>query len=63
MLLFGDATVMNGTKHNDDAKTVFTVRSEESLDLLKAFLKIEDPKLRADIIAMVKQTARAQPKR
>jgi hypothetical protein len=54
---------MNATKHDNDAKTVFTVRSEESLELLKAFLMIEDPKLRADIIAMVKQTARGQPKR
>jgi hypothetical protein len=56
-------TVMNGTKHDNDAKTVVTVGSEESLELLKAFLMIEDPKLRADIISMVKQTARVQPKR
>ena len=53
---------MNRTKYDNDAKTVFTVKSEESLELLKAFLMIEDPKLRADIIAMVKQTASVQPK-
>jgi len=53
---------MNRTKYDNDAKTVFTVKSEESLELLKAFLMIEDPELRADIISMVKQTASVQPK-
>jgi hypothetical protein len=33
---------MNRTKYDNDAKTVFTVKSEESLELLKAFLMIED---------------------
>jgi hypothetical protein len=53
---------MNRTKYDDDVKTAFTVKSEESLELLKAFLMIEDPKLRADIVSIVKQTARVQPK-
>jgi hypothetical protein len=53
---------MNRTKYDNDAKTAFTVKSEESLELLKAFLMIEDPKLRADIISIVKQTARVQLK-
>jgi hypothetical protein len=53
---------MNRTKYDNDAKTAFAVKSEESLELLKAFLMIEDPKLRADIISIVKQTARVQPK-
>jgi hypothetical protein len=53
---------MNRANHDNDGKTAFTVKSEESLELLKAFLMIEDPKLRADIISMVKQTARVQPK-
>jgi hypothetical protein len=43
---------MNRTKYDDVAKTTFTVKSEESLELLKAFLMIEDPKLRADIISI-----------
>jgi hypothetical protein len=58
----GGCSVMNRTKYDNDAKTAFAVKSEESLELLKAFLMIEDPKLRADIISIVKQTARVQPK-
>jgi hypothetical protein len=43
---------VNRANHDNDAKTAFTVKSEESLELLKAFLMIEDPKLRADIISI-----------
>jgi hypothetical protein len=58
----GGCSVMDRTKYDNDAKAAFTVKFEESLELLKAFLMIEDPKLRADIISIVKQTARVQPK-
>jgi hypothetical protein len=54
---------MSATKHDDNnAKTAFTIKPEESLELLKAFLMIEDPELRAEIISSVKQTARLQSK-
>jgi hypothetical protein len=52
---------MNGTKYDNDTKSVFAVPTEESLELLKAFLMIEDPRRRAEIISMVKQTAGVAP--
>jgi hypothetical protein len=60
--LLGDATVMNELRHDNNAKMAFTVKPEESLELLKTFLMVEDPKLRADIVSTVKQMARVQPK-
>ena len=61
--LLWDATVMNEQKGDNDAKTGFTVKPEEGLELLKIFLTIQDAKLRADVISTVKQMARAQPNR
>ena len=54
---------MSEMQDDQNTKSKFAVKHEESLELLKDFLMIEDPKLRADIISMVKQTARVQPKR
>ena len=54
---------MNETRDDQNATSKFAVNHEERLELLKAFLMIKDPRLRADIISMVKQTARVQPKR
>ena len=59
----GNGTAMNEMQDDQNTKSKFAVKHEESLELLKDFLMIEDPKLRADIISMVKQTARVQPKR
>ena len=59
----GNGTAMSEMQDDQNTKSKFAVKHEESLELLKAFLMIEDPKLRADIISMVKQTARVQPKR
>ena len=53
---------MNELKHDNNAKIAFTVKPEESLELLKTFLMVEDPKLRADIVSTVKQMARIRPK-
>jgi hypothetical protein len=61
--LLGDGTAMNETRDDQNATSKFAVNHEERLELLKAFLMIKDPRLRADIISMVKQTARVQPKR
>lgn len=49
---------MNEQKGDNDAKTRFTVKPEEGLELLKIFLTIQDAKLRADVISTVKQMAR-----
>ena len=54
---------MSEMQDDQNTKSKFAVKHEESPGLLKDFSMIEDPKLRADIISMVKQTARVQPKR
>ena len=61
-VFLGDATAMNETKDEQNAKPRLAVRHEESLELLKAFLMIEDPRLRAEIISTVKKTASRQTK-
>jgi len=53
---------MNETKVKQGAKSIFAVKHEESPELLKAFLMIEDPTLRAEIISTVKKTASRQTK-
>ena len=61
-VFLGDGTAMNETKDEQNAKPRLAVRHEESLELLKAFLMIEDPRLRAEIISTVKKTASGQTK-
>jgi hypothetical protein len=51
---------MNETKAEQDANSIFAVKHEESLELLKAFLMIKDPRLRAEIISSIKKTASGQ---
>jgi hypothetical protein len=51
---------MNETTDKQSAKPTLAVKHEESLELLKAFLMIRDPRLRAEIISRVKKTAGAQ---
>ena len=53
---------MDETKDEQNAKPALAVKHEESLELLKAFLMIKDPKLRAAIISSVKKTASDQTK-
>ena len=53
---------MNETKVEQGAKSIFAVKHEESLELLKAFLMIRDPRLRAEIISSIKKTASGQTK-
>jgi hypothetical protein len=48
---------MNETRDEANAKPSIAVKHEESLELLKAFLMIKDPRLRAEIISAVKKTA------
>jgi hypothetical protein len=51
---------MNETPDQQNAKPTVAVEHQESLELLKAFLMIKDPKLRAEIISSVKKTACGQ---
>jgi hypothetical protein len=51
---------MNETQDEQNAKPAVAVKHEESLELLKAFLMIKDPRLRAEIISTVKKTACGQ---
>jgi hypothetical protein len=51
---------MNETQNEHNANPIFAAKPEESLELLKAFLSIRDPKLRAEIISAVKKTANGQ---
>ena len=53
---------MNETKDEQNARPRLAVKHEEILELLKAFLMIEDPTLRAEIISTVKKTASRQTK-
>jgi hypothetical protein len=55
--LFGDEAAMDQTPDEANAKPGIAVKHEESLELLKAFLMIRDPTLRAEIISTVKKTA------
>jgi hypothetical protein len=48
---------MNEPQDEQSANPTVAVKYEESLELLKAFLMIRDPKLRAEIISTVKKTA------
>jgi hypothetical protein len=48
---------MSQTPDEANAKPTIAVKHEESLELLKAFLMIKDPTLRAEIISTVKKTA------
>jgi hypothetical protein len=48
---------MSQTPDEANAKPTIAVKHEESLELLKAFLMIKDPMLRAEIISTVKKTA------
>jgi hypothetical protein len=59
----GDGTAMNETKDEQNAKPTLAVKHEESLELLNAFLMINDPGLRAEIISTVKKTASGQTKK
>jgi len=54
---------MNETKDEQNAKPTLAVKHEESLELLNAFLMINDPGLRAEIISTVKKTASGQTKK
>jgi hypothetical protein len=54
---------MNETPDEHNAKPTFAVKYEESLELLKAFLMIKDPRFRAEIISIVKETACDQPEK
>jgi len=51
----GDGIAMNETKYEQNAKPTLAVKHEESLELLKAFLMINDPGLRAEIISTVQK--------
>jgi hypothetical protein len=51
---------MNETPDEQNAKPTIAVEHQESLELLKAFLMIKDPKLRAEIVSTVKKTASGQ---
>jgi hypothetical protein len=55
-----DGTAMNETKAEQGANSIFAVKHEESLELLKAFLMIKDQRLRAEIISSIKKTASGQ---
>jgi hypothetical protein len=46
---------MSQTPDEANAKPTIAVKHEESLELLKAFLMIKDPTLRAEIISTVKK--------
>lgn len=59
----GDGTTMNETQDDPNTKSKIAVKHEESLELLKAFLMIADPRLRAEIISTVKRTAHDQTKK
>jgi hypothetical protein len=54
---------MNETRDDPNTKSKIAVKHEESLELLKAFLMIADPRLRAEIISTVKRTAHDQTKK
>jgi len=51
---------MNERQDEQNAKPAAAVKPEEGLELLKAFLMIKDPRLRAEIVSTVKKTACGQ---
>jgi hypothetical protein len=51
---------MNETQDEQNAKPAVAVKPQEGLELLKVFLMIKDPRLRAELISTVKKTACGQ---